>query len=266
MVILLPIGKLQQQPNSPYKSNLTVGNLMNYLQDIVDLTVAITEKVSLQNEQNNQSIDEFNTVFDETVELKTKLSAAEDMLTKQSDHTAKMIAIVEASKIRANVEGATIISLRAQLSALLALDPKRLSKINKRYKEDNASLKTANKALNAKNTVLKADINKLSKELSSKGNIPFYTCPTSGNTLTTVAGVRVPMKKESNGVPGSPVLEYFNMEKGISRRGYLGQDDCLLWASAKNTLPSKEESMIAREFIHLFCKQAKIKIKIKKTD
>lgn len=234
---------------------------MNYLQDIVDLASAITEKVSLQNDQNNQSIDEFNTVFDETVELKNKLSDAEDTLTKQSEYTDKMLVIVEASKIRANVEGAMITSLRAQLSALVALDPKRLSKINKRYKEDNASLKADNKALNAKNTLLKANVNKLTKELSSKANVPFYTCPTSGSTLTTVAGVRVPIGKESNGVPGTPVLEYFNMEKGISRRGYLGQDDCFVWASAKNTLPSKEESMVAREFIHLFCKQAKIKIK-----
>lgn len=211
------------------------------------------------NDAYNESVDEFNEVFDQLEEAQKELAAAKEREAKDWDILQKQEAVIAASIIATQKDRADLNIARAQVKEYQRLDPKRLDKQNKGYKKTIADLK---ERLTASETARKQAIALSKKQPEAVDNTvkAFHFDPVTKNVLRVMTGLYVAKDNKYKGVPGSPVIEYIHVSSGISRQGTLLKDGTIGWASANNSMPSKDESRVAREHLINWCKHNKVKI------
>lgn len=233
------------------------------------LTQAI-ESISLAQEEHITEINELTEDYNELVSilerrdnelisLRMELSDLKDQLSNKNrlssnQHNALTSAVSVKEK-----DDAKIKLLSSQVKEFQALNPKRLETNNKQLKAKNLELKKTVEDLKAKNKQAVTDVNKLAKAAKTNGSVPFYICPTTGNTLSYLTNIFVGVDNKA-GVPDSPVITFFHKDRGITRQGILNREGEMVWASAANTVPTADMITVATNEIKNYCKQRKIKL------
>lgn len=230
------------------------------LEQIANLHEDMANKITSLGTQLNEEINEFNTLLDE-LESKDKLiKELEEDCNKKHELIEKQNAVIEASITVKKEDNKKNQLLNARIRELESLDPKRLAKVNKTQKATIADLKTKNTELDKKRKEVLATNKTLVKDAKNTGAALFYFDPATKNGIRVIPNLFVGKNNKFNGVIGSPVVEFFHHDKGITRQGFLDYDGEMNWASAANSMPSGEESLVAKEQINSLCKQLKIKV------
>ncbi len=217
------------------------------------------DSVEQANTKYNDHVDEFNNLFDELEKTKVKLTEIEAREVEDWKVMQKQETVIQAAVLAAQKDRADINALRAQNKEYQRLDPKRLAKQNKGYKKsiDDLKERLANSEKARKQAIKHAkDIQQGAK---TEGNAAFHFNPTTKNAIRIVPTLHVSKTNAFNGVVGSPVIEFIHHTTGITRQGTLLNDGTVAWASASNSMPSKDESRIAREYLFDWCKRKGIK-------
>ena len=208
-----------------------------------------------------REVDEFNNLADrleaadeKIADMEKSLNHCQILLQKQELVIATAVEVKEA-------DNTTISVITAKNKELHSLDPKRLLKLNKRYKETIEDLKkrleNSEKARKESNAAL-TELNKASQR---EGNSPFFVDANTKNAVRLAPGLTVSKNNEFNGVPGSPVVEFLHHSKGVSRQGTLLRDGTMGWADPTDSEPTEDISLVVREYLKDWCKTRKVKIK-----
>ena len=213
------------------------------------------------NAEHNTSVDEFNEIFDQLETATALITKLEDNATKSNSLLVKQETVILAAVDATKRHRAELNASNANFKELQRLDPKRLAKQNKGYKETIADLK---ERLQASEKARKNSVNyakEIAKVAKTEGNAAFHFDPDTSNTIRVVPTLHVSKTNVFNGVVGSPVLEFTHHAKGITRQGTLLMDGTVGWARASDSAPNKEESKIALDFLLTYCKQNNVKYK-----
>ena len=211
------------------------------------------------NEEYNGHVDQFNHIADELVEANAEIKVLVERTSKDWELLKKQEAIIESALIVTKKDRAELNIAQANFKELQRLDPKRLVKQNKGYKKTIEELKERlNNSETARKTAIKHS-QAIKGVAKKEGNAAFHFDPITKNAIRLIPSLYVGKTNEFNGVIGSPVIEYMNHAKGITRQGTLLNDGTVGWANAKNSTPNLDESRVAREFLFEWCKQNKVK-------
>ena len=120
-------------------------------------------------------------------------------------------------------------------------------------------MKATNTRLISERKAAVADTNKMAKSIAENNMLPFYTDANTGNTIRFLPQTLI-ADNNMKGVPNSPVVEFQHHDRGICRQGILGKDGEVIWASAQNSVPTGNDSLVAKAEIIKYCKNHKIKI------
>ena len=231
------------------------------MQELLDIIRKTTENLALK--YNEETLD-YNKLVEELEEKDTTTARQDEALEVAEDTLKKQGAVIAASIVVKKADSARIILLEATSKELSSMNPKRLMKTNKTYKQRVEQLKVDLESVKKQRTALTKENQKLRKEAVKLGESSqtkcFYINPDNNNYLRVVPGTFVSKDNEFGGVTDSPVLEYFNSLSGVSRQGVLTSEGTVNWSSAKNSMPSKDESLIAQQKLLEYCKQLKIKL------
>lgn len=209
---------------------------------------------------NNESVVEYNQIFDEYEEAAKHLNTVTDQLERVTKLFDKQALVVEASVKAKQKDDATITQLKAQVRELSALDPKRLSKVNKEQKQRLLKLKAELDISERERKKSNQELRDLQAAIRRDGRAPFYHDPVSNNTIRFVGGCFVSKDNEMQGVPATPVVEFFHSNRGITRQGFLDASGDMTWCQASNSTPTELESQIAMTEILAYCAKNKVKI------
>jgi len=217
-------------------------------------------------EEQNQVVDDYNALLDILDTRDTEISMLqlelagikEQLVTKDTLSSKQHTALVTAVDHKERDKSALRL-LEAQLKELKSLDPKRLAKVNKTQKKTITTLKETNTRLVKDRKEAIADTNKMAKAVADSNILPFYTDAETGNSIRFVPYTFVGTDN-LKGVSDSPLVEFTHSDRGISRQGILGRDGEVVWASAKNSIPTENDSLVAKAEIIKYCKNHKIKI------
>lgn len=213
------------------------------------------------NENYNKNIDDYNNLCDILEEKDALIAKLQADVQYKEDLLMKQTYILEASVEVKQKDSAAIKQLQAQLKELQLLDPKRLAKVNKRYKADIAELKERLKnSEKSRKETLKTN-KMLNNAAADKGVKAFYYDPETKVSLRFKPNFFMGDHNKHNAIKGAPVVEYHNQFRGITREGFLDNEGTICWASATNTKPTPDESNIAKQQILDYCKKNKVKVK-----
>ena len=211
-------------------------------------------------DEYNQAVTDYNTVCDLNETLVNKLESLQeeyDRLRKLFDKQTTVIAAAVEVKKRDTTE---LQQLRASNRELQALDPKRLQKINAEQKKRIAELKTSLDASEAGRKKAISDVNRIAKRAAEENGLPFYTDNETGNALRFVPNAFLNPDNDFNGVPHTPVLEFFHQKRGITRQGVILNTGHIAWCDARNSSPTAAETSIALSKLQDYCVANKIKL------
>lgn len=227
-------------------------------QAVMDMGVALETAIL----ERNTEIVEYNKLVD-------LIEAEEALKVKESENARTAVAELMKQRdiaIEAFEKKAIELNdLRNQLnqvnktnSELMAIDPKRLVKVNKAYQSQIAELKASLATSEEARKAMSAKYQSMLKQTQDTGvtNLHVYE---NGNSIRFAPGVRVRKGNDFGGVAETPVIEFFHKKCGIMRLGTLLEDGSLGWSSAANSMPSTEESNMAMFKIHEYCDARKIK-------
>lgn len=233
---------------------------MSTLQKLFNLGESIENIAHILAQEENDTVDELNQAIDTLEQRDAEIATLKADLAKNISLLHKQDAVIEASIAAKQKDNAELNLLRAQVREYQALDPKRLAKVNKTQKQTIIELKAKNKDLDAARRAAIKNSKTIGDNAKSTGQALFHMDPVTKNALRIIPDLYVSKTNEYGGVPGSPVVEFIHHARGITRQGLLSTDGTIQWASAKNSNPTAEESLIARSRIMEFCKQHKIKV------
>lgn len=141
---------------------------------------------------------------------------------------------------------------------LMALDPKRLVKVNKQYQVTISELKATVKELEESRREAIHQHKLMLKQNQEAGTTNLHVYE-NGNSLRFAPSVRVRKGNDFDGVAETPVIEFFHQKCGVMRLGTLLNDGTIGWSSAANSMPTTEESSMAMFKIHEYCDARKIR-------
>jgi len=229
------------------------------IQQLYDIGAVVEQVAAEMATKANQSVDEFNEVFDQLEAANERIAILEKNAKHDWEVMGKQEAVIAAAILATQKDRSDLNLANAQFKELQRLDPKRLSKQNKGYKTTIATLKELNGKLETARKAAVKHAKTVNTVAKTEGNATFHFDPESKNAIRVIPTLFVSKTNEFNGVVGSPVIEFIHHGRGVSRQGTLLNDGTVGWANAKNSTPTKDESRIAREFIYTWCKQNKIK-------
>jgi hypothetical protein len=204
-------------------------------------------------ELNNESVTEYNQIFDEYEVAAKHLNDVTSLFEKQGQ-------VVDAAIKSKQKDEAIILQLRAQVRELSALDPKRLDKVNKEQKQRLMKQKAELEISERGRKKSDQEMRDLTSAIRRDGRAPFYHDPISGNTIRYVAGAFVSKGNDMQGIPESPVMEFFHSQRGITRQGFMDSTGDMTWCQASNSTPTALESQIALTEVLAFCAKHKVKL------
>ena len=215
---------------------------------------------------NNESVIEFNQIFDEREDAVKHLNDVTEQLERITGLFDKQSLVVDAAIKAKQKDDALIAQLKAQVRELNALDPKRLEKVNKEQKQRLMKLKAELDISERERKKSNQELRDLTAAIRRDGRAPFYHDPVSGNTIRYVAGAFVSKDNDMGGVPSTPVMEFFHSNRGITRQGFLDSTGDMTWCQASNSTPTELESQIALTEILAYCAKNKVKLPTFKKD
>jgi hypothetical protein len=221
--------------------------------DQLQSTVA---KLISEDQENTQ---EFNALVDDMELLQVTNTNLTSDLECQRIVNKEIILKLTGALASANKQLGGAAGVLAELKELRALNPKRLSKLNKDMKKRNTTLKQLVVDTEKSRKEALALYVRAKKLAESKGKVPFYIDPDTNNSLFA-EGYIVGTKNTAGLLGGAPIVIYNNESKGITRQGMLTDKGNLIWASATNTSPTPTESRTAKQFIIDYCKKTKVKV------
>lgn len=232
---------------------------MSHLEDIQNAVDALIVEQNEAAQEYNELVDVCLSRDDEIIALKLEISSLKDQIIIKDELTdAQQDVIRKAVDVKAR-DLSSIKLLDAQLKDLKSLDPKRLAKVNKTQKKTIADLKESNTRLNSDRKKAIEDTNRMAKSITANNMAPFYTDAKTGNSIQIIPNLYVG-DQNTKGVPDSPVVRFHHVGRGVSREGILGLDGEIIWASAQNSIPTEDDSLVAKEEILSFCRKRKIKV------
>ncbi len=224
------------------------------------MTLNFEETIQHLVELNNESVVEYNQIFDEYEVAAKHLNEVTEQLERVTALFDKQAQVVEAAVKTKQKDDATIQQLKAQVRELSALDPKRLDKVNKEQKQRLMKLKAELDISERERKKSNQELRDLTSAIRRDGRAPFYHDPVSGNTIRYVAGSFVSKTNDMGGVPDSPVMEFFHSNRGITRQGFLDSSGDMTWCQASNSTPTELESQIALTEVLAYCAKNKVKV------
>lgn len=227
------------------------------LEAMTTLAEQLLDQVAAAVEQSNQDVKDYDEAMDANELQAARIIELEALTVAQKSRMEQYEKVIGLAYDRSQADIAKLQESASTIKELNALDPKRLAKVNKKYKATIEDSKVAAKAVSVQVRKLKAEL----KEAKSTVGSNFYSNPETGNTMRLVPGLRIPKGNNLDALDNGPVVEFFHSDRGISRRGFIGKDLNMCWASASNSKASKEESLVARDMIMQFCQMNKIKTK-----
>lgn len=213
-----------------------------------------------------QDNEEFNSLCDQLESLQTTHELTKAELKRAHDEIASLKAsaqqvISNAAKIQAEAvkERKQRVVAQAELRELRKLDPKRLIKVNKELKTKNATLKKEKAALDASRKEALKQHKLMLTHKQDNGVFDYWICP---ETKCSIRLTRLQVSKENTyeGVPATPVLEYFNPATGVTRQGTLNLDGGMSWVSDPCELPPSRINSVAKQCVIDYCERNKIKL------
>lgn len=230
------------------------------LEVLSELTQAMQVHVAAAADMSNQDAADYDEVMDANERQAALILELQNTIAEKDAKIQEYGKVICIAGDRAEADVLEIQLLKAKVNELTVADAPRLVKQNKGYKKTIEESKANLAAVNKRNNELKAELKTLKSITTLEGTAPFYRDPVSGNTIRLVPNTRIPEGNAMNGVAKSPVVEFYHNDRGISRRGFIGKDGEVKWASASNSAPTASESLATKDFIIRYCKMNKIKI------
>ena len=210
--------------------------------------------------ENNDNIDELNEALD-TLEVRdATIAELEKRLNSLASLLDQQMIVIDAAIAEKQAHTVETKTLRAQLKELQLLDPKRLSKVNKERKKSIEDLKgRLVKSEAGRKEAIKSQ-KAIAQNAVSEGSVAFHFDPVTKNAMRILPNLYVGEGSSADGVPHSPVVEFMHHASGVSRQGLLANDGAIAWAAAKNSMPTANDSLLAKDHIVEFCRARKIKL------
>jgi len=226
--------------------------IINAVIQIQDATVEVNNEQNELIDQNNEFISQLEHRDAENQELKLEINKCRELLNKQSLIIEKAMDVKKSDMAKVNLA-------TAQLKELQKLDPKRLEKVNKEQKKTIITIKAKLAEIEQLRKKGLASNKKLASAAMDIGVAAFHI-DDQKNAVRIIPALYVGEDNEFDGVPGTPVIEFLHHKRGIARQGFLTNTGDIVWASAKNSNPSADVSLVAKQHLIDYCKVHKIKL------
>lgn len=231
------------------------------LKTLTDLVDSVAKQVDACIVTSNQDAKDYDEVMDANELQALEIEKLHAIIAEQKTKIDKYEGVILIASNRAEADIVEIQVLKAKIDELTVQDSPRLLKQNKGYKKTIEEGKVNLAKVKKQYADCLTDLKYYRSASTVKGVTPFYNNPETGNTISLVPNTRLHVGNPMKGVDKSPVVEFFHNDRGISRRGFIGQDGNMHWASATNSTPTNDEALVAKTFIKNYCKTNNIKLK-----
>jgi hypothetical protein len=225
----------------------------NKIQELFDLATSMAATY-------NDEVDVQNAMHDELDEVKASLATAVSELEVAGKMLDKQAAVIAAAVVQKQRADAELNVLRAQIKEHQKIDAKRLVKVNTEQKKTITGLKERLETVEAARKKVVKQNKDLTADALSSGNAAFHFDPESKNAIRIIPNLYIAENNEYDGVKGSPVVEFIHHARGITRQGVLQNNGTINWASASNSTPTPQESLVAKSYIEDWCKAHRVKV------